>query len=90
MAPKKTAKGASKTEEKRSRKKPERHTYGDEHLLGSKKVKKCREKKKKRMEYETYKEKKLKQRRGQARRRTQVDSKEPMKARSSRGGQRGQ
>ena len=58
---------------KRVRKEPQRFTYdGDEHLLGSKKVKKCKDKKKNHIKYENYKKEMAKKKVAKKVRKSQV------------------
>ena len=75
---------------RRTRKVPERHTYGDEHLLGSKKVKKCRDKKKKQVKYKVYKEKMAKKKAARRGRKGQVKAGETQPRQPKRGNKKGQ
>ena len=78
---------------KRTRKEPERHTYGEDHLLGSKKVKKCRDKKKKQVKYKVYKEKMAKKKAARRARKSgkgQVRAGETQPRQPKRGNKKGQ
>ena len=75
---------------KRARKEPERHTYGDEHLLGSKKVKKCRDKKKKQVKYKIYKEKMAKKKAARRGGKGQVNASKTQPRQPKRGNNKGQ
>ena len=72
---------------KRVRKEPQRFTYdGDEHLLGSKKVKKCKDKKKNHIKYENYKEKKTKKKVAKKVHKSQGDPKTKQLKKMNKGG----
>ena len=75
---------------KRARKVPERHTYGDEHLLGSKKVQKSRDKKKKQVKYKIYKEKMAKKKVAKRQRKSQVKAGVTKPRQPKRGNNKGQ
>ena len=75
---------------KRARKEPERHTYGDEHLLGSKKVQKSRDKKKKQVKYKIKKEMMAKKKLARRGRKGQVSAGETQPRQPKRGNKKGQ
>ena len=74
---------------KRARKEPERHTYGDEHLLGSKKVQKSRDKKKKQVN-KIYKEKMAKKKVAKRQHKSQVKAGVTKPRQPKRGNNKGQ
>ena len=75
---------------KRTRKEPERHTYGEDHLLGSKKVQKCRDKKKKQVKYKIKKETMAKNKAARRGHKSQVGACDTQPRQPKRGNKKGQ